>query len=62
MRHILLTKDLATADESDAKGFNLKPIGWLLGAHDTLGYDSLVAVRTLWVTWLVFHAVAQELC
>lgn len=62
MRHILFTKDLAAADESDAEGFNLKPIGWLFRAHDALGCDSLVAVRTLWVTWLVFHAVAQELC
>ena len=53
---------MATANESDAEGFNLKPIVWLFGAHDALGCDSLVAVRTLWVAWLVFHAMTQELC
>ena len=61
MRDILFAKDLATADEGDAEGFNLKPIRWLLGAHDALGCDSLVAIGALWVTWLVFHAMAQEL-
>lgn len=59
--HVFFSEDLSAADESDSKGFNLKTIGWLLGTHDTFWCHGLIAVRTLWVAWLVFYTVAQEL-
>ena len=61
LRDILFTEDLAAANQSNAEGFDLKPIVWFLGGHYALGGDCLVAVGTLRVARLVLHAMTQEL-
>ena len=59
--YVFFTKYLAASNESDTEGFYLQPIVWLLRSHYALWGDCRVTVRALWVAWLVFHTMAQEL-